>query len=100
MIVQETENYAETIFLSESTKVKSRITQWAGLSKEELKIFFGLVFHMGTIRLNKLQDYWKTHRLFNIPAFSKYMSRDRFMIILRCLHFSKKSKTCRSQAGG
>lgn len=44
---------------------------------------------MGTIRLNRLQDYWKTHRLFNLPAFKNYMSRDRFMVIFRCLHFSR-----------
>lgn len=43
---------------------------------------------MGNIKVNRLQDYWKTSRFFNLKCFSKYMSRDRFLIILRCLHFA------------
>lgn len=56
---------------------------------EEIRMFIGLVLHLGTIRLNRLQNYWKTHLLFNQPAFKEYMSRDRFMLIFRCLHFSR-----------
>lgn len=89
MIVQETNLYAEEVFLSKSTSEKSRITRWTELTVEELKIFIGIVLHMGTIRLNRLQDYWRKHRLFNLPAFSSYMSRDRFMLIMRCFHFNK-----------
>lgn len=59
------------------------------MTVEEMKIFLGLLLHMGTIRLNRLNDYWKTHQLFNIPVFRSKMSRDRFLVILRCLHFSK-----------
>lgn len=89
IIVRETNRYAEEVFLSESTKEKSRITSWKTLDVAELKTFIGLVLHMGTIRINRLQDYWKKHWLFNLSAFSNNMSRDRFMIILRCLHFNK-----------
>lgn len=89
LIVRETNIYAEEVFLSSNTKEKSRVTFWKHVTLEELKIFIGLVLHMGTIRLNRLQDYWKQHRLFNLPTFSNFMSRDRFMVILRCLHFNK-----------
>ncbi|KAJ8910822.1 hypothetical protein NQ315_004682, partial [Exocentrus adspersus] len=89
LIARETNIYAEEVFLSGATKEKSRITRWKDVTVEELRIFIGLVLHLGTIRLNRLQDYWKTHRLFNLPAFKNYMSRDRFMLIFRCLHFSK-----------
>lgn len=34
------------------------------------------------------QTIWKTGRLFNLKCFSENMSRDRFLIILRCLHFA------------
>lgn len=37
--------------------------------------------------MHRLQDYWKTDPLFR-SAFPDYMSRDRFLLILRCLHFT------------
>lgn len=89
MIITETNAYAEEVFLSETTKEKSRITRWKDVTLDEMRIFFGLVIHTGSIRLNRLQDYWKTHWLYNLPAYKEYMSRDRFMLILRCLHFAR-----------
>lgn len=44
---------------------------------------------MGTIKLNRLEDYWKTSKLFNIPFFLENMSRNRFMLLFRALHFSR-----------
>ncbi|CAH2010163.1 unnamed protein product [Acanthoscelides obtectus] len=46
---------------------------------------------MGTIKMNRINDYWKTHYLFNLPAFSNNMSRNRFLLILRALHFNDNS---------
>ncbi|KAG5879737.1 hypothetical protein JTB14_033339 [Gonioctena quinquepunctata] len=89
LIARETNIYAEEVFLSGATKEKSRITAWKDVTVEELKRFIGLLLHLGTIKLNRLQDYWKTHRLFNLPAFKNYRSRDQFMLIFRCLHFSR-----------
>lgn len=88
-MARETNIYAEEVFLSRSTKENSRITRWKSITLAELRIFIGLIIHLGTIRMNRLQDYWRTHRLFNLPAFKEFMSRDRFMVILRCLHFSR-----------
>lgn len=91
VIVEETNAYALEIFLNQ-TSDSSRITYWVDTNKEELKIFFGLLFHMGTIRLSRLEDYWKTSRLFNIPFFRENMSRNRFMLIFRALHFTRNPK--------
>jgi hypothetical protein len=52
-----------------------------------MKIFIGLLFHTGTIRMNRLQDYWKKCELFDLNFFRKYMSRNRFLLLLRTLHF-------------
>lgn len=57
-----------------------------------MEVFIGLLFHMGTIGLSRLEDYWKTSRSFNIPSFREYMSRNRFMLILRALHFTRNPK--------
>ncbi|XP_053995420.1 piggyBac transposable element-derived protein 4-like [Hylaeus anthracinus] len=66
--------------------------QWKELTVRELKIFLGLLLHMGTIKCPKLQNYWSTQRLFNFTCFSQHMSRNRFQEILRSLHFSSDNR--------
>lgn len=88
-IVKETNRYALELFCGPNTTPKSRITKWKDLTVEELRSFIGLLLHTGTIRINRLSDYWKTNYLFNLTCFSQFMSRDRFQLILRCLHVSR-----------
>lgn len=88
-IVIETNKYATQVFLSSGMAQHSRITRWKDITKEELLRFIGLLFHTGTIKCNVLKDYWKKHWLFGIPGFARYMSRDRFFLIMRCLHFAE-----------
>lgn len=89
-IVKVTNRYVEETCNSDSSP-RSRISKFKELTVDELKIFIGLILHTGTIHLNRVQDYWKTHRLFNIECYRKYMSRDRFLAILRFLHFSNNA---------
>lgn len=69
-IVNETNHYAEEVFMSEGISEKSRITRWKPVTRDEMLTFIALVLHTGTIRLNRLQDYWKRHPLFNLTCFS------------------------------
>lgn len=39
--------------------------------------------------MKRIENYWKTDYLFNIPVWHQYMSRNRFQLILRCLYFNK-----------
>lgn len=86
MLVTKINNYASKLLLN-LLGSKSRLRLWKDVTIPELKIFFGLLFHMGTIKLNRVTDYWKKHPLFSLPAFSKYMSRNRFLLIMRTLNF-------------
>ena len=88
-IVEQTNIYATEVFLSKGTKEKSRITNWKETTNEEMIVFLGLLLHMGNIRMSRLQDYWKTDPLFNINIFHSSMSRNRFLLIMRTLHFAK-----------
>jgi hypothetical protein len=78
MIVTETNIYAEEVFL-ESSFDKSRISRWKPVTHDEILRFIGLVMHTGTIKLNRIQDYWKHHPLFNLKCFSQHMSRNNEM---------------------
>ncbi|XP_038209546.1 piggyBac transposable element-derived protein 4-like [Zerene cesonia] len=86
MIVECTNRYAESM-KSSSEHRHARISRWKNLTVEEFKTFLGLLLHTGTAKMNRLTDYWKVHWLYK-SCFSNYMSRNRFFIILSCLHFT------------
>lgn len=85
LVINETNLYAVEM-LSKSS-VQARISCWKYLTVDEFKNFLSLLFHTGTIRLNKLEDYWKTDDLFDLQCFRKHMSRNRFLLIFHALHF-------------
>lgn len=87
-IVKRTNEKARDIFFTKpDLNPHSRINAWKDLTVPEFLTFLGLLLHTGTIRLNRLADYWKTDKLFRLFAFRNVMSRDRFQNILRCLYF-------------
>ncbi|KAF7267835.1 hypothetical protein GWI33_018962 [Rhynchophorus ferrugineus] len=88
-IVTQTNRYAVELFFRPSVTEKARITSWNDVTRDELVIFLGLLLHMGNIRLNRIQDYWKTDYLFDFQVFAHNMSRNRFLIILKALHFAQ-----------
>ncbi|CAH1995710.1 unnamed protein product [Acanthoscelides obtectus] len=56
-----------------------------------MSIFLGMTFYMGILQLPRFRDYWRTDRLYNFRI-RKFMSRDRYLIILRCLHFAENPR--------
>lgn len=92
-ICKNTNKYAFEVLFKPTLQPQSRINKWKDFTVGELKIFIGLVLHMGTVRLNRLQDYWKTSYLFDFKCFRNSMSRDRFLAIMRCLHFVTPSES-------
>jgi hypothetical protein len=88
LLVSQTNIYAETEFLRIGSAPISRLSQWKPINKNEMLTFIALIIDTGTIRVNRLNDYWKKYHLFNFTCFSNYMSRDRFLILMRCFHFA------------
>lgn len=65
LLVNKTNKYAVHVFLSGSGSSTYRINEWKDTSLQKMKIFIGLLFHTETIRMNRLQDYWKKSELFD-----------------------------------
>ncbi len=64
------------------------LDKWRDLTVPELKVFLGLSYGFGLARLPRLRDYWCTNKLFfHFPHLRRFMPRDRFFAIKRCLHF-------------
>lgn len=58
-IVGET-NLCAVVVISVSTG-KSRTTHRKCLITEELKVLLGILYHVGTIRMIKIEEYWKIY---------------------------------------
>jgi hypothetical protein len=43
---------------------------------------------MPFVKKHSIAEYWKNDSLIGTPMFAKYMSRDRYLLILRYLHFA------------
>jgi hypothetical protein len=69
----------------------ARIRRWKDITIKEFKVFLGLLFHMGTYVTNDMKNYWKTDDIHGIETFKKNMSRDKFLLIMRCLNFQKEA---------
>ena len=88
-VIEESNINAERILLN-STHPTGRISAFRPITRQEIEIFFGLVYLMGLYSLPVIADYWrKTECLYDFPIFRAAMSRNRFLIILRTLHFAR-----------
>ena len=66
----------------------ARSEEWKPVTVIEMKKFLGLIFVTGIVRKLKLELYWSTRGIFQTPIFSQTMSRNRFQLIQRYLHFN------------
>lgn len=97
--VTETNRYASQMSSSAELSPFSRMRNWAETTVFELFLYFGLLVLMGIDRRPKLSMYWSREFLVNTPAFSALMSRDRFLLIRRFLHFVDNSGYQRGVSG-
>ena len=73
----------------------SRRNTAVGLGTSFLHImysFLSLTINMPLVYKGDLKDYWSTNPLIRIEIFSKVMSRDRYLVLLRMLDFANNAE--------
>ncbi|XP_018897457.2 piggyBac transposable element-derived protein 4-like [Bemisia tabaci] len=93
LIVTETNNFVD--YAGEAMGRVGRYSsfaKWTDLTVDELYLFFGVWLLVSVHGLNDIRDCWSTRDILNVPIFSKLMSRDRFLAILKFLHFSSNNE--------
>lgn len=60
-------------------------------NSDEMKMFIGLLLHMGLVNIPRLNDYLLTNPLFKTCVWSKAINRNRFLFFLFIRHFEIKS---------
>lgn len=88
VIVGETNRYHDSIPVSNSSDKRKHQKQWVPVNRDELYCFFGVVMLMSVVKKATLKSYWSTDPLIATPIFAEIMPRDRFLEILRSLHFN------------
>jgi len=89
IVVDQTNLYAQQIRKMPCPVTKhARSEEWKPVTVIKMKKFLGLIFVTGIVRKPKLELYWSTREIFWAPVFSKTMSRNRFQLIQRYLHFN------------
>lgn len=68
--------------------VPSRLSRWKQIEPAEFYCFLACSLLMPRTKKLEVNEYWSTDSLLQTPVFSQIMSRDRYKLILRLLHFS------------
>ena len=69
-------------------KPRSRVHDWQDVTVNEMKKFLGITLLMGLIKKPSIQLFWSKDPLWHTPIFKRAMRRDRYIIILKFLHFA------------
>nr|CAI5869071.1 unnamed protein product [Callosobruchus analis] len=87
LIVEETNRYAAAcLTATSSTRQPKHSTAWKDTNVDELQKFFAIIITMGLVPMPKA--YWSKDDMYNNRFVSGIMPRDRFLNILRYLHFA------------
>lgn len=87
VIVVETNRYASQLLNSSKLGQHSRFRKWYALTREELRVSLSLLLLQGIVQKPNERMYWSRNRLVETPVFGEIMSRNRFELIMRMLHF-------------
>lgn len=85
MIAYQTNLYASQIL---SNNKSNRLNTWSSTNKYEIKRFFGLIMWMGLVKLPTIALYWSKDACFEQSFPRTVMSRNRFEMLLRMIHFT------------
>lgn len=87
-LVTETNTFAEQFIRDNNLKRRSRAHEWYPTNPQEMKEFLGITFLMGIIQKPNIQMYWSNDPLYSTPIFKQVMKRDRYLLLLKFLHFN------------
>jgi len=72
---------------TESHILSCRNASWYDTTSEELYLFISVQMLMARNKKLDISEYWSTDPLLYSPIFGKIMSRNRFQLLLRYIHF-------------
>ena len=92
LMVRETNRYAEQYLLTHKPNKRSKNLQWKPTTNEKMLKFLGIAIEMGLVQMPKGDYYWSKSQLYGSKIIQNTMSRDKFELLLKFLHFSNKDE--------
>lgn len=68
------------------------MASWKETNMDEMYIFLALTILMARNKKLDIHEYWSTNKLLHQPIFGKIMPRDRYLLLLRLIHFCDNSQ--------
>ncbi|KAK8372480.1 hypothetical protein O3P69_015020, partial [Scylla paramamosain] len=88
LIVDETNRYNEWLRnVTDFISPHSRFNAWTDATMNDILVFLALTLLMPLIKKHDIRDYWSTKPMTQTPEFAKYMTRDRYQMLMSFLHF-------------
>ena len=88
LIVTETNRFADQCIQAKQVTRTSRLSKCTPTNADEMKKMLGLLILMGLVRKPRMELYWSKKKLYDSPFVYQNMSRDRFFLLLKHLHFN------------
>ncbi|KAJ8930925.1 hypothetical protein NQ314_016224 [Rhamnusium bicolor] len=90
-IVLETNRYASHLIQSKPLPRRSLLHKWTDTNRAEIEKLIGILMIMGINKLPQMRLYWSNNDMYSNERIKNTMTRNRFDMLLRCLHFSDNS---------
>lgn len=92
LIAEETNRYQRFLVDTLGDAVPKYLRKFAQVTVEEMIRFLCVIMIMSHISKHRIVDYWTTLETFETKGVRRLMARDRFLQILRVLHFVDNSQ--------
>ncbi|XP_069832245.1 piggyBac transposable element-derived protein 4-like [Dendropsophus ebraccatus] len=90
-MVEQTNLYAGQFIETHPNSYYARPQIWTPTNPCELKKFWGILLSMGLVKKPTIRSYWVSDILYATPMYATIMSRTRFEVLLKFLHFNNNS---------
>ena len=99
MIVTETNRYAQQVIDDSQLTRRSRLHAWKDTNNAEIRKYIGIVIYMGLNPKPEIALYWSKSILYADPFVPNLMTRERFELLYRFLHFTDNTAPHDDQDG-
>ena len=91
LVIEQTNLYATQYIARETISKSSRINAWKNITAVDIRNFLGLSILMGIDQKPSIESYWSNDTLLFNSTFGAVMSRNKYQMILKFLHFADNS---------
>ncbi|XP_035214639.1 piggyBac transposable element-derived protein 4-like [Stegodyphus dumicola] len=91
-IVNETNKYYKYMSENSNQGIHARLIKWKNTTLKEMYSFLALTMLMSRMKNMSFVEFWSKDSLLSTSVFGEVMAKDRYLLLLRMLHFCDNSQ--------